>query len=393
VSLSDLFREALAQIALVLARGFFGGNWLHFFVPACLLVFSIMIVAPRTRMLGAYFGERKWRSWSWGGGLLLLYLIYAQVQFSVVINDWYGSFYNLFQNPQKHSVSEFWVSLRMFLWITIPWVAVWALTRYLTSMYALRWREALTTHYLPRWCQTEGEIEGASQRIQEDAAKFAEMLESLGLALVRTLMTLLVFTGVLWTLSENVNVPFISGAPSVRVIGGKEVVINYIPGSLVWLAVLTSVGGTLLSLWFGKILRLVGLEYNNQKAEAAFRKPLVYGEDSKRDLAILPELLEKFTGVRLNYQQLYLNYSIFNLWLATYGQLMSVIADVFAAPGIFAGLITLGVLMQINNAFAKVHAGFSFFAENWPAVTKFLSVMKRLNEFERNLDKHEARKS
>ncbi|HEY4519974.1 MAG TPA: putative transporter [Candidatus Paceibacterota bacterium] len=380
----DILYEAIAQVWFVLVRGFFGGNILHFLIPSVFLGALILYAAPKSRMMGAFFKNARWAVWAWGGGLTVLYLVYVQVQFSVVINDWYGNFYNLFQEPKKHTVQEFWVSLRMFLWITIPWVVVWSLTKYLTSIYTLRWREAITVNYLPLWCPVGVDIEGASQRIQEDTQKFSDILETLGLAFMRTLMTLIVFLPVLWQLSENIDVPlFIPGTPEMRIVNGVEVTINHIPGVLVWLAVITSVGGTILSFLVG--IKLPGLEYNNQKVEAAFRKQLVLGEDNKVTYAVLPALFELFTGIRTNYQSLYLHYGYFNVWIAAYGQLMSVVADAFAGPGIFTGAITLGVLVQVNNAFGKVHSGFSFFAESWTTVTKFLSVLKRLNEFERNL--------
>lgn len=387
MSFMAYLHEGVTQMSLVLKNGFFGGNILHFILPALCLWALILYTSPKTRMMGAYFTSRRWMAWAWGGGCALLYLIYAQVQFSVIINDWYKEFYDLFQEPKKHTVDEFWVSLRMFLWITVPWVVVWSITKYLTSIYTLRWREAITMDYLPEWSGVTGEIEGASQRIQEDTQKFADILESLGLSFMRTLMTLIVFLPVLWTLSTNIDSPsFIPGTPTIRMVDGKEVVINHIPGVLVWLAIATSVGGTLLSFLVG--IKLPNLEYNNQKVEASFRKQLVLAEDDKQTYAVLPTLFELFTGIRYNYQRLYLHYSYFNLWIATYGQVMSVLPDIFAGPGIFTGTITLGVMMQVTNAFGKVHYGFSFFAENWTTVTKFLSVLKRLKEFEGNLKLH-----
>lgn len=381
----DILHEAYTQVLSVMARGFWGGTALHFLIPAIMLTALILYTAPKSFMMGAFFKSRRWAAWAWGGGIGVLYLVYVQVQFSVVINDWYGSFYDLFQEPKKHTVQEFWTGLRMFLWITIPWVAVWSLTKYLTSIYTLRWREAITSDYLPRWSAIDAEIEGASQRIQEDAQKFADILESLGLSFMRTVMTLIVFLPVPWTLSENIDLPsFISGTTAARAVDGREVFINYVPGALVWLAIATSVGGTLLSFLVG--IKLPGLEYNNQKVEAAFRKQLVLGEDNRAVYAAVPALLELFTGIRINYHRLYLHYGYFNVWIATYNQLMSVVPDIFAGPGIFTGSIMLGVLMQVTNAFGKVHSGFSFFAENWTVVTKFLSVLKRLNEFERNLE-------
>jgi len=72
-----------------------------------------------------------------------------------------------------------------------------------------------------------------------------------------------------------------------------------IEGSLVWGALLVSLGGLLVSLFVG--INLPGLEYNNQKVEAVFRKDLVLAEDNKIDYAKTETLFELFTGIRFNY--------------------------------------------------------------------------------------------
>jgi len=81
-------------------------------------------------------------------------------------------------------------------------------------------------------------------------------------------------------------------------------------GSLVWLAILVSIGGLIISWFVG--IKLPGLEYNNQKVEAAFRKDLVLGEDDKKKYANEETLWGLFTGIRFNYQRLFLHYGYFD---------------------------------------------------------------------------------
>ena len=67
-----------------------------------------------------------------------------------------------------------------------------------------------------------------------------------------------------------------------------------------------------------------------------------------------------------------------------------VYADVIAVgPGLFTGLITLGIVMQVSNAFQRVHGGFALFLHNWTTITELRSIWKRLNEFEDNLTLYE----
>ena len=222
-------------------------------------------------MIKSFFWNKKWLLWAYLGGFFLLCSLYSQVHMSVMINSWYGDFYDLIQDAPSYvkndkmdeGVSKFWGYIKRFFWIAMPYVLLATITNYFTRIYAFKWREAITFDYIPRWKNVEHEIEGASQRIQEDTYRFTRIVESLGLQIVRALMTLMAFTPILWSMSAGISVP----------------VLGAVPGSLVWVAVFVSVGGLLVSWLVG--WKLPGLEYNNQKVEAAFRKELVYGEDDK----------------------------------------------------------------------------------------------------------------
>ncbi len=346
-------------------------------------------------MTRSFFWNKKWFWWAYGGGLFLLASLYAQVYLSVLINDWYGGFYDVLQKATEHEVADLWAGLQKFFYIAIPYVVLATITSYFTRIYSLRWREAITFDYIPRWRNVEQEIEGASQRIQEDTYRFARLVESLGLQVVRAIMTLVAFLPILWTLSEKVDTPFFTGTAVTLVNkagealldkNGAEIVINYIPGSLVWTALLVSVGGMFISWFVG--IKLPGLEYNNQKVEAAFRKELVLGEDDKEGHALPGMLAGLFLGVRFNYQRLFLHYGYFDVWANLYDQCMIVVPYIIAAPGLFTGAVMLGFVVQVSNAFQKVHGSFSLFINNWTTITELRSIWKRLHEFEANLDKY-----
>ncbi|SVD73007.1 uncharacterized protein METZ01_LOCUS425861, partial [marine metagenome] len=46
-------------------------------------------------MLRAFYRSKKWATWAYGGGGLLIASLWIQVQITVAINTWYGGFYNL----------------------------------------------------------------------------------------------------------------------------------------------------------------------------------------------------------------------------------------------------------------------------------------------------------
>lgn len=321
-------------------------------------------------MIKTFFWSKKWGQWAYLGGLFLLVSIYAQVHMTVLLNQWYKEFYDILQNAINHTFQDFLKQIIDFCNIAFPYILLATVTAWFTRLYSLRWREAITFDYIPRWRNVEEEIEGASQRIQEDCYRFARIVESLGLQVVRAVMTLIAFLPILWSLSSKVDID----------------VLKDIPGSLVWVALVVSLGGLTISWFVGWFLP--GLEYNNQKVEAAFRKELVYGEDDKENFSSIPTLTSLFMDVRKNYQRLFLHYGYFDLWIYFYDQAMTIMPYLVMAPGLFTGVITLGIMVQVSNAFAKVHGSFSLFIHNWTTITELRSIWKRLHEFEKNLDKY-----
>ena len=318
-------------------------------------------------MFRAFFKSREWFVWAWGGMAVLLFSLYCQVQLTVKINKWYGAFYNMLQKATEHSVDEFWAGLLDFMYIALPYVFIATVTSYFARIYAFKWREAMTFSYVEKWQKVEEEVEGSSQRIQEDIYRFAKIIESLGLQVVRAIMTLVAFLPILWGLSSGVDLP----------------IIRDFNGSLVWVALLVSVGGLVISWFVG--IKLPGLEYNNQKVEAAFRKELVYAEDDKVNYGQTATLVELFTGLRFNYKRLFMHYGYFDVWINFFEQLMVIVPYIIMGPGLFTGLITLGVLVQVSNAFSKVRESFSIFIANWTTITELRSIHKRLREFELNI--------
>ena len=170
-------------------------------------------------MLKSFFLNKKWVLWSWGGLIVLISSLYFQVLMTVAINTWYGKFYDLLQKaadyvdkPQE-GINLFFKQLvsvdyilkgfngdPSFVVIAFPYIGLAIFTGWFSRIYGLRWREAITFSYIPRWQIVEYEIEGASQRIQEDCNRFARIVESLGLQAIREVMTIIAFISILWGL-------------------------------------------------------------------------------------------------------------------------------------------------------------------------------------------------
>ena len=181
-----------------------------------------------------FFTDRRWYLWSIGGTLLILMATWYQVQLDVRINEWFGEFYDTLQkaltNPNSVSEKEFIAYLFTFAKIAAVYILVVIFSDYFTSHWTFRWRTAMADFYHDKWNDASS-IAGASQRVQEDTLKFARIMEGLGAELLRSVMTLIAFTPILWGLSKSITVlPWI----------------GEVEHALVWVAIISALGGTIL---------------------------------------------------------------------------------------------------------------------------------------------------
>lgn len=318
----------------------------------------------------ARISPHRWFWWSVVVSFIILFAVWFQVQLDVMINVWFGSFFDLVQialaEPNSVTIDAFFAQLATFLGIAMVFITVAVLNRFLVSHYIFRWRTAMNDYYVANWGRLR-HIEGASQRVQEDTMRFASIMENLGVAFVDSVMTLVAFMPILWVLSDHVKeIPFFGAVPQALVI----------------IAVIWAVFGTGLLALVG--IRLPGLEFRNQRVEAAYRKELVIGEDDPTRAQ--PETLaELFANVRRNYFRLYLNYLYFNIGRFGYLQAGVLLPYVALAPTIVAAGFTLGVMQQILRAFDRVQSSFQFLVNSWTTIVDLISIYKRLQAFEATL--------
>jgi peptide/bleomycin uptake transporter len=330
--------------------------YLYFFISAAIFAGFWMVLAPH-----------PWAVWSILGSALILFTSYFQVQVSVALNEWRSPFYNLLQKalttPGSVTPEELYAGIWTFLSIATVAIVVIVLTRFFVSHYIFRWRTAMNDYYVGNWPRLRT-IEGASQRVQEDTMRFATIMEGLGVSLMSSVLTLIAFLPVLLRLSSYITELPLVGA---------------IPYPLVAAAVLWSAFGTGLLALVG--IRLPGIEFFNQRVEAAYRKELVLGEDDPTH-ADPPTLAVLFENIRRNYFRFYLNYMYFNVGRYVYLQTDNIFPYILIVPSIVAGKLTLGVMQQILGAFTEVRSSFQFLVNSWSTIVDLISVQKRLRAFE-----------
>lgn len=332
--------------------------WFYLFCGVLFAVFAAawMILSPH---------PYQW--WSVVGSAAIIFSTYFSVQVSVAINNWRGPFFDDVQSALSGSgevtSAQLYGLILIFAKIAFLWIAVFVATRFFVSHYVFRWRQAMNDYYMSRWPEVR-QIEGASQRIQEDTMRFASIMEDLGVSIVDSVMTLFAFLPVLAELSAHVT---------------ELPVVGAIPHPLLYASIFWSVFGTLLLAVAG--IKLPGLNFRNQRIEAAYRKELVYGEDDHMRAGPMTTK-ELFRQVRANYFRLYFHYAYFNIFRGMYIQADNIFAYLILVPTIAAGTITFGILQQILTAFGQVSGSFQYLVNSWTTIIELLSIRKRLVAFE-----------
>jgi peptide/bleomycin uptake transporter len=374
------FLSAIAWTALAMALWYgFAANLIGSSEPGG--VGMSIFWSPRSLLFDLYFAicvaifagawmvlsPHRWAPWSILGSALILFTSYFQVQVSVAINSWYGPFYDMVQAALSKSkpvtLEQFYSELSTFAGIALVAVVVGVMTRFFVSHYIFRWRAAMNEFYIAHWPRLRA-IEGASQRVQEDTMRFATTMEGLGVNLISAILTLLAFLPVLLRLSSSIT---------------ELPLIGSIPYPLVFAAVIWSVLGTGALALIG--IRLPGIEFFNQRVEAAYRKELVLGEDDPAR-ADPPTVSDLFGAIRRNYFRLYLNFMYFNIGRIVYLQTDVIFPYILLAPTIVAGKITLGAMNQILNAFTQVRTSFQYLINSWSTIVELISIYQRLRGFE-----------
>ena len=318
-----------------------------------------------------FFTEKKWFLWAYLGSAIILSSLWITVQIDVMINEWFGEFYDMIQKalgaPNAITMDEYTGGLWSFAKLAAIAIALGLATSFLTAHFLFRWRASMVEFYHSVY-EKARTIEGASQRVQEDTVRFSRIMESLGTALIESIMVLIEYFPLLMGLAVGIPIMWF---------GDWEY--GLVTGALIW-----AVGGTILMIVASWFLGLVGIEYDLQKREASYRKILVIAED---DGTVRPkDIDELFEGVRkINYKN-YLYYLYFNIVRLAYLQANVLVAYVILAPAIVAGVMTLGVMQQIIRAFGRVEGSLQYLFKAWPTIIELESVYKRLMEFEGQIE-------
>jgi putative ATP-binding cassette transporter len=322
----------------------------------------------------------------WAGRVLLAAVIALQlfqVWLNVQFNTWYNTFYTALQN--KDWDTFIW-QIGVFSLLAAFFIVSAVYQLYLQQWLQIRWRNWLTQRYLGRWLgqgthyrmRLKGDqADNPDQRIADDVREFVDNTLNIGIALLGSIVTLVSFVVILWTLSSAT--PLMIGSKSFEV-----------PGYLVWAALIYAILGTWVTHLVGR--PLIKLNFDQQRYEADFRFSLVRLRENAEDVTLLAgeeaegaRLRDRFASVMRNWYDIMRRRKRLTFLTAGYSQVAIIFPFLVVSPVYFFGSMTLGGLMQIASAFGQVQSALSFFVTAYTSIADWKAVLNRLTGFEASI--------
>ena len=322
----------------------------------------------------------------WAGRALLFAVISLQlfqVWLNVRFNAWYNTFYTALQNKDWDT---FIFQIGVFSLLAAFFIVSAVYQLYLQQWLQIRWRNWLTQRYLGRWLgqgthyrmRLKGDqADNPDQRIADDIREFVDGTLNIGIALLGSIVTLVSFVVILWTLSSAT--PLMIGSQSFE-----------IPGYLVWAALIYAIIGTWVTHLVGR--PLIKLNFNQQRYEADFRFSLVRLRENAEEVTLLSgekaeetRLRDRFGSVIRNWYDIMHRRKRLTFLTAGYSQVALIFPFLVVSPVYFFGSLTLGGLMQIVSAFGQVQSALSFFVTAYTSIADWKAVLNRLTGFEASI--------
>jgi putative ATP-binding cassette transporter len=338
------------------------------------------------RLSGAYWQSgQRWRARVLMATLVALTV--AQVLIPVAINQWS---LRLFDALEQRALGEFVMLIGVLLLIIAANALVQITHLRVKRRVQVDWRSWLTGRVLDEWLSSgrnyhvsfvPGEHDNPDQRIAEDIRIASEYAIDLAHSLLYCVLLLVSFTQILWTLS---------GPPQIE-LGAFSI---YLPGHLVWVALLYASAGSAAAVLLGR--PLVRAANRRQREEANFRFGLVRARENALSIALRRGETEErrqagelFDGAVLAWNRQTVALSNLFLFSSSWSVLSQAFPVMVAAPRYIAGAITLGVLMQTAQAFQQMIAALAWPIDNIPKLAEWRASVERvlgLHEALRTID-------
>ncbi|MBS7783783.1 ABC transporter ATP-binding protein/permease [Providencia stuartii] len=307
-------------------------------------------------------------------------LTLSSVWFNVKMNMWNGDFYNALQKLDGQALYGL---LQYFVVLVSGLIFVVVMGNYLKQMLIIRWRKGMTELVLNRWLSpnskhymlrlTSQEPDNPDQRIAEDIRLLIESTLNLLVTFLHSMLTLVSFATILWTLS---------GSLSFNLVGTDW----SIPGYMFWVCIIYTLIGIALTQWIGFPLRRLNMD--KQRREADYRSALIncrqHGDaiaGQRGETQDRKELMQRFGEIIRNWNRLIRCERNLSFYTVGYQQVTALAPVLLALPKFLAGEIMLGGLMQLRQAFSSVATSLGWFIFAYKEIAAWQATVSRLYNF------------
>lgn len=306
-----------------------------------------------------WLGDEKGRAWLLL--TLLIVLMLVETKLAVMLNDQAGEMTSALAGRNSE---RFWTSVRACLIVLAFAVPIYAFYYYMRDLFANQWRRWLTRRFLDGYLNgrkyyelgANREVDNPDQRISEDVNTFTGRSIHFMLIFLGSLMQLVAFSAVLWSISQV----------------------------LVGVLVVYALVGTVLALYvFGN--PLIHLNFWQLRREADFRFSLIRLRENAESIAFYGgEAQERaridntFNKVIHNFSRLIKKQRALNLFQRTFSQLTLVLPFVILANAVLSGQLEVGRAVQAAGAFTAVLTAVGVIVDNFESLSRFVAGIGRL---------------
>lgn len=274
---------------------------------------------------------------------------------------------SLVQRDSPGFYRNLWIYLATFA-IAVP---IGVFYKYTSDRLSLLWRVWMTHLLVKRYffnrayyrLRSSDHVDNPDQRISEDVKSFTTGVLGYLLTMINSLVTLVAFLGVLWTISWQLPV-----------------------GLLIYATV-----GTGLSILIGQ--RLVGLHFLQYQKEADFRYSLIRVRDNAESIAFFRgekrehrDLVGRFSKVVVNTMWIIGWNRTLGFFTNGYNYVAIIIPTLIVGPLYMMGRVEFGVVTQAQSAFAQVLVALSVIILQFEGLSAFAAGVKRLGGLWDELD-------
>ncbi|WP_413164469.1 ABC transporter ATP-binding protein/permease [Capilliphycus salinus ALCB114379] len=327
-----------------------------------IVVFGLMLILP---LIAAFYYkdnlESRWQPWAF---LAILLLLSVSVSGLNVIISYVSNFFTTALSEKNES--EFWRFLFVYAGVFVVGIPIVALYTYTRDRLANFWRRWLTDKFLDNYfdhrayykLESQRQIDNPDQRISEDIKAFTRISLVFLLILLNSIIDVISFSGILWTISKKLSV------------------------FLLFYAIF----GTAITVLIGR--RLIPLNFNQLRLEADFRYGLVHVRDNAESIAFYQGEEQESLQIKERFLRAFHNFNLLIGWQRNvdyfttgYRYIVIILPSLIMAPLYFAGEIRFGDITQANFAFSQVLAAFSVVVSQIEALSAFAAGINRLATF------------